>query len=863
MNNKISTKLKITATIILILLMASVTLMAMPAQAQVEVQPQVGQQYPLQDSGGIPLPAGVTPSITVNTLASISFRPNPIGLGQPLLVNLWMQPALHASRYFKSYTVTFTKPDGTKDTKVVDSFFADATAWFEYTPDQVGTWKIKFDFLGAYYPAGIYCRPKSNAPPGVTGVGAGTTTDRYWNFTQSAYYKPSSTEEQIFIVQQDMVWSWPESPLPTDYWTRPVSPENREWWPILGNYPGSSVVGGGSNWPADTNTYTSNYNYIPYVQGPNTAHIVWKRQDTIGGLIGGQAGPITMTVGSAGYASATNIPTIIYAGRCYQTMTKPMMQLINGTYQSWPTSVWECYDLRTGQVYWDLTGVTAPTLIEYYLGSGEVPGGGVGAMGMAVSLMYIGGGRLLKYDPWTGACTTNVSIAPLTTGTYYKNMYALTVQTIAGKYYLINWTTGGPTSDLAARIVSNVTWPFSSVGTVDYESGMAVTTTSITPPSTGVATEIIIMAASLKTGQLLWNITSNVGYPLFSGSTAVADHGKFAVRFDDGLWRCWDLYSGKELWVSELSSWPWGTFGCYGTASYGGLIIANQYDGVAAYNWTDGKLAWFYQAKAPYPYETVYQTNYPFFAGAIRIADGKYYVYNVEHTPSQPFTRGWRLHCINATTGEGIWNITGSMMPGGIADGYLTAGNLYDGYMYVFGKGKSATTVTASQKTIASGESLLIEGSVLDQSPAQPGTPCVSKDSMATYMEFLQMQKPIPSNYTVTGVPVTLLAVDSNGNVIDIGATVSDVSGKFQYAWTPPKEGMYKITATFAGDDSYGLSWDETAVSVGPAPAATVTPTQTPLTMPPFELYTVGSAIAIIIAIAIVGLLILRKRPLK
>ena len=109
------------------------------------------------------------------------------------------------------------------------------------------------------------------------------------------------------------------------------------------------------------------------------------------------------------------------------------------------------------------------------------------------------------------------------------------------------------------------------------------------------------------------------------------------------------------------------------------------------------------------------------------------YVANSEHSQSQPWTRGYRLFCINATSGEGIWNITGSWgQPGGVADGYLTAGNGYDGYMYVFGKGKSATTVTASPKTMSNGENVLIEGTVLDMSPAQPGTPCISKDSMTS-----------------------------------------------------------------------------------------------------------------------------------
>ena len=96
------------------------------------------------------------------------------------------------------------------------------------------------------------------------------------------------------------------------------------------------------------------------------------------------------------------------------------------------------------------------------------------------------------------------------------------------------------------------------------------------------------------------------------------------------------------------------------------------------------------------------------------------------------------------------------MAPGGVADGYLTAGNSYDGTMYVFGKGQSATTVSAPQNAITSGQSVVIAGTVLDQSPAQQGKACVSKGSMAVWMEYLHMQKPIPSDFTVTGVPVSI-----------------------------------------------------------------------------------------------------------
>jgi hypothetical protein len=205
------------------------------------------------------------------------------------------------------------------------------------------------------------------------------------------------------------------------------------------------------------------------------------------------------------------------------------------------------------------------------------------------------------------------------------------------------------------------------------------------------------------------------------------------------------------------------------------------------------------------------------------------------------------------------------MVAGAAADGYLTTASSYDGYMYVFGKGKSKTTVEAPLTAVPKGQGILIQGSITDQSPAQPDSPCISKESMATYMEYLHMQKPIPSGYKVTGVPIQLLAIDANGHVIDIGTMTSDVGGTFKSAWTPPDEGLYTITANFVGDDSYGSSWAETGLSVGPAPAASPTVTTTPISFDAINntvmTTVIGGVIAIIIAIAIVGLLMLRKRP--
>ncbi len=456
--------------------MTSAALTIIPANAQTTYTN-------LQDGGSIELPAGVTPDVTVETTAYLSFRPNPVGLNQIFLVNVWLTPATHVSRYLSDYTITITKPDGTKDVITLDSYKADTTAYFEYIADQVGNWTLKFDFLGGYYPAGNYT------------VDEGTYLgSQVVSFTKSCYYTPSSTSEQTLEVQEGIVASWIDStPTPTDYWTRPVSPEHREWAPILGNYPSTGIVGDSNdpNWPEDTNVYRSNYNFIPYVQAPNTAHIVWKEQGALSGLIGGSLGQVSLTSGAGS-------PSIVYAGRCYQTVTK----VFDGITQS----VWQCYDLRTGEIYWEKTGVTqAPTVISYqaYATANTASAAGKEAAnlgGLNVALMYVGSGRIIKYNPWNGAVTQNYSFAPLTSATaQYGDMLFLSIQNIGNttnpNYRLSNWTISqsvGPGPSYAVTykvdIKGNVSFPWGNLGqSVDYETGVALTTTAVTDNTAIVA----------------------------------------------------------------------------------------------------------------------------------------------------------------------------------------------------------------------------------------------------------------------------------------------------------------------------------------------------------------------------------------
>jgi outer membrane protein assembly factor BamB len=825
------------------------------------------------------LPSGVTADKTVETTPFLSFRPNPVGIGQAIIVNIWLDPGPSVTRYFRDFKVIITKPDGTQDIKTMNSYFADSTAWFEYVVDQTGTWRLKFEFPGAYFPAGNYTMPAGTSYSGFTE-----------NYPKSLYYRPTSTAEQSLTVQEAVVYPWPASPLPKDYWARPVVPENREWVSVMGDFPWRGP-GVSINWPEDTNRYWSQaYSFTPYVEAPESSHIVWKRPGpgVISGLYGGDMGTISMSSGGGN-------PTIIYQGRCYQTVTKPF----NGETQN----VWQCYDLRTGEIYWERTGVAAPSTIEYSKGLPSVPGAD-SAVGVTATLIAISGNRLIKYNPATGAASTNISIPTFATSVYYMNGYVLSVQTLsttggpgktgtptAGIYRLINWTTAGTSSNFNTRMISNITWPRADLGPYgggagnpqDFDAGVAFNIREINffdlpdmgypyvdvsyDNATGFRYGTRIQAYSYKTGQILWD--KSVEQSMYSGTTDVADHGKVAVLMRDGRFYAWD-YAGNLVWTSEQMDYPWDSpaFGAYSIASAYGMFYRFGYGGVYAFDWDTGKIVWKYTAPAFSAYETPYTdengtTVYSFNAGC-QVADGKIYVYNTEHTPSQPITRGWGMHCIDAYTGDLVWKIKTPGAAGPVSDGYISV-SCNDGYQYVFGQGKSATTVTTPDTAVSKGSTITIKGTVLDMSPAQPGTPCVSKDSMTTQMEYLHRQMPIAglwNNETITGVPVTLTAIKSDGNSINIGTvTTEGYYGTFSKAWTPPEEGEYKIVASFEGDESYGSSGAASGLTVGPAPA---TPdTQQEIVVPDYSMTIAYAAVAIIAAVAIVGIALffaLRKR---
>lgn len=850
---------KIFSTITLILMMAiAIPIVALPITP---VKAQLAAQQPV--SG--PLPNGVTVAVQADSASFLSIRPNPIGIGQTFLINMWINPPPNAYRFFADYKLTVTPPNGTAVTYTMDSYVADGTMWMEMVADKVGEWQFKMEFPGCYFPAGRYIDGY------ITTANTGGQV-----YAEAAYVKPSSTPVTKLIVQDEPIQAWPASPLPTDYWTRPVNAENREWWSILGNYPWIGP-GGGELWNElypNTNIHmNSGQNFVPWVQVPQSAHVVWKREGALGGIVGGDAGTSSVYWPTTGWGNA---PTVILWGKGYQTVMKPSTTGPNGQ------AYWQCYDIRTGELFWErplYAGEAEPNLIEYGI-TAVPPVPGVSFKPDTPYLLSISNGYLRRYNAETGYMINNISIAPMTGtgGTYYMNGHVLGVQDLgvsagAQRYRLINWTTFDTSTNFAARIVSNTSYARNSLppdANTDYSAGYGATTTGNS--TGGINTGVTVRGFNLYTGQQLWE--KYIAEPEYSGAADMADHGKIAVATTRGHYFALDLATGAQVWETEQLDYPYDAtgWGSYSTISgYGNLYRIAQ-TGVYSIDWETGKINWKFEMPMPYQYEGAFtggagETVYPYHAPAL-LADGKLILPTSLHSPESPYYRGLRTFVVDAFTGKEVWSIgmsvagqhTRSSLQLRVADGYLTIG-ARDGWMYVIGKGRSATTVTAPLTNIQVGQSATLTGTVLDLSPAQPGTAAISDQDIDAWMEYLHLQMPKPTD--AKGVNIKLTAIDPNSNLIDIGQATSDTDGNFGLSWGPEIPGLYHIIATFNGTGSYGSSSASTYLTAIEAPAAT--PTSQPIQASNTDTYFLPAVAGIITAIFLVGAILaflqIKKRP--
>lgn len=548
-------------------------------------------------------------------------------------------------------------------------------------------------------------------------------------------------------------------------------------------------------------------------------------------------------------------------------------------------NTFNCIDLTTGKLVYTVPGTITR-------GLNLLTGYQVGAIqneGVPVSYL-INTATYAFYDPFTGALVSQMTNVPSgLTGIWWDDGSEIAYMT---QNTNLNATT------LQYGYIGLIAWNFTAVPTNgNWMTGLIYNVSAAQPgafiqldrtltPYVYDDANVIVLYDGNGGSTLLgynetngaWLWTTNTTYENQQQEAQFGTGGPDGpfVQYDavTGEFVAYNVATGAQIWTDQLAngSDPWANIAAYASVLIGDVRYSPRFDGrVYAVNMTNGATIWISQVLGGNTDETV-EGNYIFGASSYAgnsepgaAADGMLYVSTQTVYRGEPETRYCSLFCLNAVTGAEIWNVTGAIAPTAIADGYLLGNDGDNGILYCFGKGPTATTVQAPLTDLASGAGALITGTVLDESPAEPGTPAVSDASMTTQMNYyMQNNATLVNNPpTPVGVPVTLTALDPNGNTETIGTYTTDSNGRYAVNWTPPVPGQYSIIATFAGDDSYWSSTAETAIYVNTAASATPAPTATPTSAA--SLYFIPAIAALFVLIIIVAivlaLLMLRKRP--
>jgi len=876
------------------------------------------------------------------TYAFIVASPNPVGLGQQVLVNFWIADPLPTAnvglgQFRSGYKVTITKPDNTTEVKtkfVLQGGLGGKDvnylggAYFVYFPAAIGEYTFKFDYPGEV----IYV----NLPNGANNWNA--TTDKPVNPNYNYTALPSTYTYKL-TVQTEKVADVFKVPLPTEYWTRPIYGQNYWWSEVSSNWlmRGYNMTG---------RAFDQNGVFVPEGTVPKSAHVLWTKPYSFGGLAGGIYNNVEFYSGMS--YEMYDQPQIIIGDRMY------IATIQGGEPRSVDAGPVDSNEYSMGTMAIDLnTGETLFVIENVSISFGQILNFvGPNQAGTHAYLWStpFGPGGWTMYDAWTG--NKIVSIANVTTGTTTFGPkgeiinYALSYNSSfygpgQGSFQVVKWNsskalkspqpigTGTTGQDFSWRPFTNFTF-----GTVDGNNGIewrkpAVNITGYSfggngqsqGPFWGVGREILAVrnrttagtpdlnskqgldfaAYDMDTGALKWQsqVLPPAGRPNpfhgigsfgliwgFNGHMYAFDH--YTMQ-----WVAYDIKSGQLMWITEPYTNPYGYYGQASSQMEAyGYFMAAGFDGfLHGYNLTTGVEEFSFSPGSagelnPYGIHTFYN--------GITVADGKAILLPNEHGSAiEPLYQNLTTFVVDVrdNPGQVTWGILGYFEHPALADGKLFSHNNYDNALYAFGKGPSSTTIAASPKVSVNGGSVLIEGTVLDISPGTKrleqdlrfphGVPAISDASQSKWMEYVYMQQPVPMD--ATGVPVSLIAIDPNGNPQNIGTVTSDASGQYAIAWTPPVPGLYKVIATFAGSESYWPSYAETALNVdaapSPAPAVTPTPIVTPTTTPTAiptspspstvvppggisatDLYLIGIALVVVIVVVAAAVILKRRK---
>ena len=814
--------------------------------------------------GGLPAANAQPPTpLTKQAFAYVGLIPTSVGVNQEVLVHLGIYSTTAGTDYgWEDLTVTVTKPDGT--TQTLGPYKTDATGGTgaAYVPNQIGTYTFQSHF------------PEQQVPITYFDFNMGLL------FLEGSTFLASNSEIVSLIVTEEQIVFYPDIPLPTEFWSRPVDSQFRGWSGITGNW---------LEIPPNANA--------PFNDAPETPHILWAKAQTNGGLAGGATGEHGMEEGDAYEGKWQN--SIIINGVLYYN--RYGIEIFGGEMNDANAVI--AVDLRTGEELWVKDGVRFEFGQTLYFDSWNYHG-------VYDYLWDVQGSTWNAYDPFTGDWSWSITDVPegmrytgpkggsfILVTDFTNGWMALWNQTKLGQVYGTfdffdpAWAQGSFGRNVENKIVDgnlayawNVTIP-TNLATIssgllgdlsalydDRLVGMELTPTR---------DAINMWALSLKPGQEGQVIFNTVWNPPASWQTGL-NVIRFAGHTDNGQGGIFVLTNkekrthlafssdtGALLWETEpehyLQALTLIDMFIIGDKGYTSGVSGIVY----CYDINTGETIWTYESDDAY---SEYLFGDDWWGFIPFISDGKIYLGHYEHSPVDPKPRGAPFVCLDAETGEEIWRVDGMFRQtewGGepvIGDGIIANLDTYTNLIYAIGKGPSQTTVETPKAGIPEGSSIVISGTVTDISAgtAAPeraarfpnGVAAVSDASMGDWMAYVYKLFPRPSD--AVGVDVSLDVLDSNGNFRNIGMATSDSSGFYSMEWMPDNPGKYTVYATFAGSGGYYASFAESAFVVDAAPAPTPEPTAIPT--PATDTYIAGSTIAIIAAIAVVALLLLRKK---
>jgi hypothetical protein len=808
----------------------------------------------------IPLSIPAANSVPIHhkaTHAYIGATPNPIGVGQETLIHLGITDELELVQFgWKGLTITVTKPDNT--TATLGPFNTDSTGGTGtvFVPETVGTYYFQTNFPAQWF-----------------------NWSKNTNGGADIYYEASQSEKLALEVDQTPRQYYPSQPLPSEWWTRPIDDQLRDWYTIAGN------------WLAPTRNEGP---FIPEnANAAETAHILWAKPQTLGGIVGGQYGLEEFENGDAyeglwGYGSPVIIGGIVY---------------YNNDKDAAPVKTVSAVDQRTGEELWN-RALIGPDNVSRSLQFGQIlTWNSYNYQGAFSYLWTTSGSTWNAFDPFTGEWEYSMTNVPSGTQVRGPNGEILIYTLDSEKGWMTLWNSTRIVSTDGSFLRNGQGTTFKALWSSPRNGGYEwnVTAPKGLPGAVNFAFfDDMVVGANMEARTAAANILGKTGSPvaLWAVNTKTAQAGQLiynktwqppagnlSLVFErasvaDNVFTIWskelrgrfgfNMDTGEQIWGPTEPEYYLQTFGLQSNIAYGKLYSTGYGGEVHAYDLKTGNVVWNYTVTEPYGgSEVLWSNNWPM--ALMFITDGKVYLAQAEHSANQPLPRDGPFMALDAENGTVVFRIDGAFRQprwagqAAIADGIITLFNTYDNQIYSIGKGPSQTTISASPKTTVFGDSILIEGTVTDIAAGTKddrvtarfpnGVAAVSDDSMNDWMKYVYMQFQRPTN--ATGVPVTLIVIDANGNYGTIGTTTSDSNGAFSYLWTPGIPGKHTVIASFAGTNSYYGSTAQTAVGVTEVTTQPQATSSADTSTSFVEAYFVPAVIAIIVAIAIVGIVLL------